>query len=213
MRGSSNPFQTAKELLKASNGEGTECGGFYSDSLGVSGESASEEEKGRRKATETDSSSSTVTSSIRAKAHAVAASLNSPSKAGTALSKKQRELAEAAKNSHSITMFFGKKRTEKTQVPPIDEGMNNTSPQAAVVIPTLNITKQEHSPAEKESIMDTTSTDTSPVEMIPNDTAEAEMKTEAIAVEDDGVEGNCFEAGEMKLELEEPKQNMDSTTE
>lgn len=55
--------------------------------------------------------SSAVTSSIRAKANAVAASLSSPTKTGRAMSKKQQKLAEAAKTSRNISQYFGKKQT------------------------------------------------------------------------------------------------------
>uniref|UniRef100_A0A3Q3R753 ATP-dependent DNA helicase n=1 Tax=Monopterus albus TaxID=43700 RepID=A0A3Q3R753_MONAL len=114
-RGSSNPFLTASDVLKSSmlataSNKGTENGGFYDDSAGGSGEV----EKERRR--ETDASPA-VTSSIRARANAAAACLNSPTKGSRAISKKQQKLAEAAKSSHNISHYFAKKQPggEKSQ--------------------------------------------------------------------------------------------------
>lgn len=83
-RGSSNPYQAAKELLKpppCSHGSG----GMNSVAPPP------------------------VTCSIRARATAVSASINSPTKAGRAVSKKQQKLAEAAKTSRNISQYFTKK--------------------------------------------------------------------------------------------------------
>uniref|UniRef100_UPI0037E89F47 ATP-dependent DNA helicase Q5 n=1 Tax=Semicossyphus pulcher TaxID=241346 RepID=UPI0037E89F47 len=88
-RGSSNPFLTAKVLLENVSNKGTESS---------SGES------------NTDASLHEI-SSIRARAKEVAASLNSPTKAGRAMSKKQQKLAEAAKSSRNIFQYFTKKQT------------------------------------------------------------------------------------------------------
>ncbi|KAM6914412.1 ATP-dependent DNA helicase Q5 isoform 1-T1 [Lycodopsis pacificus] len=96
LRGSSNPFLAAKDLLKNSvsdTDKWTESGGFYNDSSGGSGEA-----------------NAAVTSTIRARANAAAA-LNSPTKAGRAVSKKQQKLAEAAKSSRNIFQYFAKKET------------------------------------------------------------------------------------------------------
>ncbi|CAJ1076399.1 ATP-dependent DNA helicase Q5 [Xyrichtys novacula] len=114
-RGSSNLFMTAKDLLKPSMLEsepikGSENGGFYS----------SEESN-------TDTLVA-VTSSIRARASAVAASLNSPTKAGRAMSKKQQKLVEAAKNTRNISQYFTKKPTteEKQEETGTVNGLNAT---------------------------------------------------------------------------------------
>ncbi|XP_045069273.1 ATP-dependent DNA helicase Q5-like [Coregonus clupeaformis] len=144
LRGSSNPFQTASELLRASNCEGSTTGpgpaanrGTGSggpESLAGSGESASEEERGKRKETKTGDTAPTISSSIRAKASAVSASLNSPTKTGgKTLSKKQQKLVEAAKNPCNITQYFGKKQIEKSQELEIRtncviSGLFNTTP-------------------------------------------------------------------------------------
>lgn len=85
-RGSSNPFQAAKELLKPST-----CGPGSAEMNGVA--------------------PPPVTSSIRARATALSASINSPTKAGRAVSKKQQKLAEAAKTSRNISQYFTKKQT------------------------------------------------------------------------------------------------------
>lgn len=105
-RGSSNPFLTAKDLLKQDSvsNKGTDGGGFYSSSSGGSGDA-----------------SLAVTSSIRAKANAVAASLNSPTKAGRAMSKKQQKLAEAAKSSRNISQYFAKKQTTEESQKEVEE--------------------------------------------------------------------------------------------
>ncbi|KAM7386638.1 hypothetical protein PAMA_009312 [Pampus argenteus] len=147
LRGSSNPFQTAKDLMK------TESGGFCNDS---SGESTRGTEW--RKETNTDTSSA-VTSSIRARANAAAASLNSPTKGGRALSKKQQKLAEAAKSSRDISQYFGKKQTiEKSHEAETPKGLNAT----LSVIPQENITQHsveavEKSPAETATLAETES--------------------------------------------------------
>ncbi|XP_074553419.1 ATP-dependent DNA helicase Q5 [Halichoeres trimaculatus] len=104
LRGSSSLFQTAKDLLKSSSSESntrTENGGSFS-----SGESNTH-------------TSSDVTSSVRSRASAVAASLSSPvktsspTKTSRAMSKKQQKLAEAAKSSRNIFQYFTKKTTEE----------------------------------------------------------------------------------------------------
>ncbi|KAI9522371.1 hypothetical protein NQZ68_036703 [Dissostichus eleginoides] len=103
LRGSSDPFMTAKELLKPS-ASNSDSGGFHNDTSGGSRETNKE-------------LSLAVTSSIRTKA--MAASLSSPTKGGRAASKKQQQqqkLAEAAKSSRNILQYFAKKDTpEKSQ--------------------------------------------------------------------------------------------------
>ncbi|XP_041634316.1 ATP-dependent DNA helicase Q5 [Cheilinus undulatus] len=93
-RGSSNPFQTAKDLMLASEtNKEIQSGGFIS--AGNSDMDAA----------------LAVTSSIRARASAIAATLNSPTKTGRTMSKKQQKLAEAAKSSRNISQYFKKKET------------------------------------------------------------------------------------------------------
>ncbi|XP_056262094.1 ATP-dependent DNA helicase Q5 isoform X2 [Pseudoliparis swirei] len=111
VRGSSDPFLAAKELLKTSSSDtlSDKSGGFFN---GSSGEASGD-------------ASSAVTSSIRANA---AAALNSPSKAGRPLSKKQQKIAEAAKSSRNISLYFARKETteksdEEAETPRgLDEG-------------------------------------------------------------------------------------------
>ncbi|XP_071389451.1 ATP-dependent DNA helicase Q5-like [Centroberyx affinis] len=205
LRGSSNPFQTAKELLNSSNGEsasnrGTESGGFHPDGPGGSRESASEAKRERRTETNADASSA-VTSSIRARANAVAASLNSPTKGGRALSKKQQKLAEAAKNSRNISLYFGKKQTtEKSLELETPKGLDADSSPTPVGI-------QQHSPAA----MDAASVETSSVESVTEDTIQAEIKTEVIVIQDDDDEGE--KAVKLELVQEKSEPDMKSTTE
>ncbi|KAI1884219.1 hypothetical protein AGOR_G00224200 [Albula goreensis] len=119
LRGSSNPFQAAAELLKSSGGqddcEGSGAGlGAVSntqtaDTLCGLGDPAVEPERGKRQKTEP---ATTVSSPATAKPSAEAPrSLNSPSK-GT--SKKQQKLALAAKMSRSICHYFTKKKGEES---------------------------------------------------------------------------------------------------
>lgn len=57
-----------------------------------------------------------MTCTIRARATAVSASINSPTKLGRGVSKKQQKLAEAAKNSCNISRYFTKNQpTEKQE--------------------------------------------------------------------------------------------------
>lgn len=65
--------------------------------------------------------SSAVTSSIRARANAVAGSLSSPTKTGRAMSKKQQKLAEAAKTSRNISQYFAKKQTAAKSQEEVEE--------------------------------------------------------------------------------------------
>lgn len=96
-RGSSNPYTVAKDLLQ------------HSESAAQPDESSAVDKE----------ASSAITSSIRAKAAAVAASLGSPTKTGKAMSKKQQKLAEAAKTSRNISQYFAKKEAPASdQAPP-----------------------------------------------------------------------------------------------
>ncbi|KAG7459581.1 hypothetical protein MATL_G00212220 [Megalops atlanticus] len=116
LRGSSNPFQTASELLRASKspeacgaeGEGPGAG-CDADSL-CGPQPAVEAEKGKRRKTESTVAAPAASSSVNSVAPA---SLSSSTKGGgRAPSKKQQKLAEAAKTSRSIFQYFGKKQGE-----------------------------------------------------------------------------------------------------
>ncbi|KAL0993393.1 hypothetical protein UPYG_G00107240 [Umbra pygmaea] len=194
LRGSSNPFQTASELLRASTDEGpttradpgantgTGCWDFHPDSLPESGASAGDEESSR-----TGDRAATITSSIRDKTSALAASLNSPSRRrGKALSKKQQKLAEAAKCSRNITQYFGKKPTEKSLE--VKMGYNDVS------FPAFSIPPSTQENASAFVSMDTTLIDTSPMETISMETVPTcTILTEIINLDDND---------EVKLEAE-----------
>lgn len=163
-RGSSDPFLTAKDLLKPCVlGKEIENGDFCSDSIGS------------RKETDT---APAATSSIRARANAVAASLNSPSKAGRVVSKRQQKLAEAAKGSLNISQFFVKKQTEKSQdVMPTLKELDTTS--STGVMPLENISEEQQSPVAVEGnspdvMLGQCKTD---VIIIPNEDESSKMET------------------------------------
>ncbi|KAJ3600768.1 hypothetical protein NHX12_031743 [Muraenolepis orangiensis] len=121
LRGSSDPFQTARQLLQASGGDagppaGTDGGGFYPDASGGSRELPVTETAARDPA-------------------------GGPSQTGPAPSKKQQKIQEAAKTSRNISLYFQKKalvagETEDTgsaeterDIPPAeaDPGINDNS--------------------------------------------------------------------------------------
>nr|XP_020453477.1 ATP-dependent DNA helicase Q5 [Monopterus albus] len=175
-RGSSNPFLTASDVLKSSmlataSNKGTENGGFYDDSAGGSGEV----EKERRR--ETDASPA-VTSSIRARANAAAACLNSPTKGSRAISKKQQKLAEAAKSSHNISHYFAKKQPggEKSQ----EEEEAETLKKADA---TLSHKAAERSPVESDTRHVIQEESEKEVIVIPDDDDDKEM-AEIVLVQD-----------------------------
>ncbi|MEQ2212980.1 hypothetical protein XENOCAPTIV_007771, partial [Xenoophorus captivus] len=106
-RGSSNCFLSAKDLLNPSTSDAvssnvTENGGFFRDSSEGPGD-----KRIRVKETNTETMSA-PTSSIRARASAVSAHLNSPTKGSRAMSRKQQKLADAAKSSRNISQYFVK---------------------------------------------------------------------------------------------------------
>ncbi|XP_044187725.1 ATP-dependent DNA helicase Q5 [Thunnus albacares] len=183
-RGSSNPFQTAKDLMK------TESGGFYNDSSEGSRESGTE----GRKETNMDTSSA-VTSSIRARANAAAASLNSPTKGGRTLSKKQQKLAEAAKSSRNISQYFAKKQTmEKSQ----EEETSHEAETPKELDDTLSVIPQE----------DITQRSVEAVENIPEESVmPAKTESELIVILTDEEE----EA--LKAEMTEDTEDVTSSTE
>ncbi|XP_073351291.1 ATP-dependent DNA helicase Q5 [Pagrus major] len=196
-RGSSNPFQTAKELLKSSMSDSlSESGGFYNDSSG-----------------DTDAHASlAVTSSIRARAKAVAASLSSPTKAGRAMSKKQQKLVEAAKSSRNISQYFAKKqKTDKSQEEEeeeeeVEEGLDATLSHTTTVAPQEISSEQEHSPVAVEA------GEISPVESDTQDVILVESKTEVIVIPDFDEEEN-IEREMMELEWVQDTEKEDMKSE
>ncbi|XP_068584107.1 ATP-dependent DNA helicase Q5 [Cebidichthys violaceus] len=185
LRGSSNPFLTAKDLLKNSMSDTnksnkTESGGFYNDSSGRPGD--------------TDTSSA-VASTVRARANAVAsASLNSPTKAGRAVSKKQQKLAEAAKSSRNISQYFAKKETTEK------------SHEEAETLKGLDATaEEEHSPVTVEDL------EISPVET--QDVIQEESKRDVIVIHDEEEEEEEEEEETHKTETLELERLLDASEE
>ncbi|XP_069005850.1 ATP-dependent DNA helicase Q5 [Embiotoca jacksoni] len=211
MRGSSNPFLIANDLLKPStldtvSNKGTESGGFFNDS---SGESANKGNGGGIKETNADTSAA-VSSSIRARANAVAASSNSPSKGGRALSKKQQKLAEAAKSSHNISQYFGKKQTtekrlEETETETPKEP-DATLPHTPTVIQEENVGLARCSPAAVEAV------ERSPVESGTQDVIKARSKAEVIVIPGEEEE-DMQEEDILKLAPDTPQQETTSAAE
>ncbi|XP_034449921.1 ATP-dependent DNA helicase Q5 isoform X1 [Hippoglossus hippoglossus] len=184
LRGSSDPFKTAKELLELSrletaSNKGSESGGFYNDGSGGCGESSV---KGNKERTNTDTSSA-VTSSIRDRANAVAAPADSPTKAGKAMSKKQK-LAEAAKSSRNISQYFAKKQTtEKSQEePPELKGLDATVSQTSTLV------QQENTIQLEDSLSSVEAMENSPVESEAQDVTQEESKNKVIIIADDDEE-------------------------
>ncbi|XP_067334489.1 ATP-dependent DNA helicase Q5 isoform X2 [Channa argus] len=215
-RGSSNPFLTAKELLKptildSASDKGTDSGGFYNDSARGCGESLMGPNKETREETDTDALLA-VTSSIRARAQAVAASLNSPTKGGRAMSKKQQKLAEAAKSSHNISQYFVKKQaTEKIQdevetMTELDETSHTNS-----AIPQEAISPQQ-SPGSVEVV------ESGCVESDNPDVIQVENKSNVIVIpdDDDDEDDNVYDDKktlEVVCDQEASKEDVKSTTE
>ncbi|KAM3598150.1 uncharacterized protein V6R79_014262 [Siganus canaliculatus] len=168
LRGSSNPFTTAAELLKPPVSDtGTESGGFFNSNSEQSGDTNAD-------------ASLAVTSSIRARAKAVAESISSPTKTGRAMSKKQQKLAEAAKSSRNISQYFTKKDTAEKSQTEVEKGLDATlSPATTVVAQELSC-QQQHSPGDAEVV------EISPVEPeIEDMIQEGERKTEVIVIPDE----------------------------
>ncbi|XP_040919231.1 ATP-dependent DNA helicase Q5 [Toxotes jaculatrix] len=204
-RGSSNPIQTAKDLLKSStldtvSNRGSQGGGFYNDSLGGSVESSVKGNKERIIEANTDTS---LTSSIRAQANAVAASMNSPTKGGKALSKKQQKLAEAAKSSRNISQYFAKKQTtDKSQEKPETlGGLNATLNRTTTLVPEENTTQWDHSPVTVEAV------ENSPVESETADVILEESQKKVIVIDDDKDETKTETSG-LKQVQDTSKEDM-----
>ncbi|XP_068434853.1 ATP-dependent DNA helicase Q5 [Clinocottus analis] len=186
-RGSSDPFLTAKELLKTStlntlSDELTQSGRFYNGSSGGSGETSA-------------GASSAVTSSVRARANAIAASTNSPTKAGRPVSKKQQKLAEAAKSYHNISQYFAKKEMAKKSPEEAETGSEldvASSHSAAAAV--AGESDERHSPVSVEDM------EMDPVET--QDLSREGSKIEVIVLDDED-EGEEEETRNMEtLELE-----------
>lgn len=203
LRGSSNPFQTASELLRASVRAPLQVqgptGSGGPDCLAGSGESAGEKERGKRKETKTGDTAPTISSSIRAKASAVSAFLNSPTKTGGKVLSKKQKLAEAAKNSRNITQYFGKKAIENSQE---EEIRTNDVSSQAFSIPPQSLPTQEITPATVS--MDSIPMDTSPMEIIPTETIPIEtIPMDTIPTEINNLDNDDEEVKEeAKLDLD-----------
>lgn len=102
LRGSSTLFQSASEFLKTSKNESLASQELLDHAVD------DQEEKPDKKRSKTFSDSVSTSKA--------AASSSSPSKkCNKTLSKKQQKLAEAAKDSHCISDYFGKKLVNSTQ--------------------------------------------------------------------------------------------------
>lgn len=184
-RGSSDPFLTAKELLKASaSNKESEGGGFYAD--GSEGSKVLSADK-----------SAAVTSTIRDRANAAAVSMNSPTKGGKAKSKKQQMLAEAAKNTRNIFQYFAKKETVETiQTEPQEQESTSTASAE-----TASVSQS----AETNQCLDTEGAETQDVILV-------ERKCEVVTI-DDGDDKNEEEQThetttlDLKPENDEPSED------
>ncbi|XP_062381557.1 ATP-dependent DNA helicase Q5 [Sardina pilchardus] len=110
LRGSSNPFQTANEVLKAQRDPAPHTNHSHKPRVSAN-EREDEDEAWRPETKSVKAEPKEVTTSTGAKAGAVAANQSSPSKRGRGLTRKQQKLAEAAKDTRSISAFFKKKDT------------------------------------------------------------------------------------------------------
>ncbi|XP_075994917.1 ATP-dependent DNA helicase Q5 [Genypterus blacodes] len=207
LRGSSDPILAAKELMKTSTGE------TGSNMERSEGSQSSAAETKRKRTTEEDADAPpAVTSSIRARANAAAASLNSPTKGGRAVSKKQQKLAEAAKNSRNISHYFAKKQTtEQSQEAEMPEGPDATSADDTAVNARDDLTGPGHSPSAEEAAVD--SAGSSPVETVTKDAIQARFKTEVIDISDEeDEEARNTDRKEPEEVREESVQEVRSTT-
>lgn len=157
-RGSSNPYQAPQELLKPPT-----CG---PDSVETNSEAPP-----------------AVTCTIRARATAVSASINSPTKAGRGVSRKQQKLAEAAKNSHNIFQYFTKKQTTEKREEEQETGLD---PAASHTTEDAEASYQPSSPAV-ETI------EISPTWPASGVVGEEESKAEVIMISDNESEDQTVE--------------------
>lgn len=172
-RGASACFQSAKHLLNPSDNVSSkvaDSGGFFSDSS-----EESDFKRVRVKETKAETKAET-TSSIRARA-----SLNSPTKGGRAVSRKQQKLAEAAKSSRSISQYFVEKKPadqescEVAELPPEGGGL---FPETFGEIFEENIRQELNSLAAEEA------TESEHAVLETEDLVLVEPKTEVIVLSD-----------------------------
>lgn len=155
-RGSSNCFQSVKDLLNPVSSKVTENGGFIGDSS-----MESDVKRIRVKESETETASS-----VRTGAGAV-----SPAKAGRVMSRKQQKMAEAAKSSRNISQYFVKKKpTEEEELRPEAGGLSSE---------TLSEVYEENSRQELHSLP------SDPALVESEDLILIEPKTEVIVLSDD----------------------------
>ncbi|XP_038138179.1 ATP-dependent DNA helicase Q5 [Cyprinodon tularosa] len=200
VRGSSSCFQSARNLLDPSTKE-MENGSFFSDSA---------EESNFKKIRVTDTQKETPpaqTSSIRARATAISASLNSPSKGGRAMSRKQQKLAEAAKSSRNISQYFVKKSLAE------EESREEAEPlleAGGLLSETLGEIYEESIRQELQCLAAGEETETHPELLEADDLILIEPKTEVIVLSDD--EDEEVEKMETSTPVEDTSQEDMTTT-
>ena len=142
LRGSSDPFQTARELLQVS-GRDAGGGGFYPDAPGEPAAAA---------AAAASSGETEVKDPV-----------GGASRVGRAPSRKQQKMEEAAKNTRSISLYFG------------------GGPETAGDVPTATGGPLGH-PPEAEAVPQTDDDDEDPAESVVMDTA---FVSDVVVIEDD----------------------------
>ncbi|KAB5554023.1 hypothetical protein PHYPO_G00045330 [Pangasianodon hypophthalmus] len=197
-RGSSTLFQTASEFLKTSKNDTLTA-------VPMSQEPVDNEEEQEGK-TETKRSKTSPS---------VSSSSSSPSKKlGKALSKKQQKLAEAAKNSHCISQYFGKKMMddtpkngEATVLEPEETDVCVETPHNCNVVLNTNNTETQH---ECSTDMESTKKNARPVENQTMDvtamdmsSAEVEMRRSEEAMQ--GFEERTMQEAEGKKSQSDAK--------
>lgn len=202
-RGSSDHFPNAKELLKpTTSGPGsknqTENGRYFVDRTE---ESHVEGIWARIKEAKTETTPA-VSSSIRARASAVGASQNSPTKGGRAVSKKQQKLAEAAKTSRNISHYFtNKQRVEEIceEEEEEEEGADGASAQTVDAVHEESVDQEQH--------------ESSPVKCESPDLILVEPETEVIVIDDEEEEEGEQEEDSLKPVQDMSQQDIQSITE
>lgn len=168
-RGSSPLFQSAPEFLKTSKNETLPA-------LSMSQEPAhNEEEQERNPEMKRSKTSPSVSSSS-----------SSPNKrSGKVLSKKQQKLAEAAKNSHCISQYFGKKITddtpkngEATVLEPEEMCVFvETPPNRSVVLNSNTETQHDHAMDAESTEKNSRPVENQTMDVIPMDKSATEVET------------------------------------
>lgn len=166
-RGSSNPYQAPQESLKPPT--------RGPDSVETNSEAPP-----------------AVTCTIRARATAVSASINSPTKAGRGVSRKRQKLAEAAKNSRDIFQYFTKKQTAEEGEEEQETGLD---PAALHTTEDAETSNQPSSPAVEVIEISPTWTDSGVV-------VEEERKAEVIMISDSETEDEATVELEATVEPE-----------